>query len=183
MPAHDFAGLGQLPLFAVLGRRLRRCSRWSSAKGLFAVEDGFRRLPVGEFWHPVIGALGFALVGLLVPRALGVGYDAISDVLDGRLAVGVLAVLPVAKLLAWWVALGSGTSGGTLAPILLISGALRQPVRPRRRARRPRRSASRPAPSRWWRWPPRSAPPTRAHVHRDRLPLRAHPRLQRRSCR
>jgi CBS domain-containing protein len=91
------------------------------AKGLFAVEHGFRRLPVDEFWHPAIGAVFFGLVGLAVPRALGVGYDAIDDALGGHLAVGVLAGLLVAKLLAWWVALGSGTSGGTLAPILLIS--------------------------------------------------------------
>ncbi|HEV7536358.1 MAG TPA: chloride channel protein, partial [Acidimicrobiia bacterium] len=75
----------------------------------------------GEFWHPAIGALFFGVVGLAVPRALGVGYDAIDDALGGHLAVGVLAGLLVAKLLAWWVALGSGTSGGTLAPILLIS--------------------------------------------------------------
>ena len=92
-------------------------------KGLFAVEDGFRRLPVRQFWQPAIGAVGFAVVGLFVPAALGVGYDQISDVLNGRLAVGTLAVLLLAKLVAWWIALGSGTSGGTLAPILLISGS------------------------------------------------------------
>ena len=74
-----------------------------------------------EFWHPVIGALIFATVGLFVPRALGVGYDAIGDVLATRLAVGTVAVLAGAKLIAWWAALASGTSGGTLAPILLIS--------------------------------------------------------------
>src|SRR5690606_9906076 len=68
------------------------------------------------------GSLGFALVGLMAPRALGVGYDAIQDVIDGRLAAGAVAALLVAKLVAWWLALGSGTSGGTLAPILLISG-------------------------------------------------------------
>jgi CBS domain-containing protein len=68
----------------------------------------------------VIGALGFAFVGLVVPRALGVGYDAITDTLLGRLAVGSLAILGLAKLVAWWVALASGTSGGTLAPILLV---------------------------------------------------------------
>ncbi|MDQ3896759.1 MAG: chloride channel protein, partial [Actinomycetota bacterium] len=69
------------------------------------------------------GAFGFATVGLFVPRALGVGYDVIGDVLASRLTVGVVAGLAVGKLLAWWLALGSGTSGGTLAPILLISSA------------------------------------------------------------
>ena len=58
-----------------------------------------------------------------MPRALGVGYDTINDILANRIAVGVLAVLLVGKLVAWWIALGSGTSGGTLAPILLVSGA------------------------------------------------------------
>ena len=121
VPRHDYAGLGQLPLYAALGIG---CGLLAVliAKGLYLVEDGFRRLPVSDFWHPVIGAVGFALVGLAVPRALGVGYDAISDVLLGRIAVGGLALLLVAKLVAWWVALGSGTSGGTLAPILLVGG-------------------------------------------------------------
>ena len=93
-------------------------------KGLFYVEDRYQRLRVPPFWHPVLGAVGFALIGLFVPRALGVGYDAISDVLAGKIAVGALAVLVVAKLFAWWIALGSGTSGGTLAPLLLISGGV-----------------------------------------------------------
>lgn len=122
VPPHDYAGLGQLPAYALLGLA---CGALAVliAKGLFAVEHGFRRLPVGEFWHPAIGAVFFGVVGLFVPRALGVGYDAIDDALGGHLATGVLAGLLVAKLLAWWVALGSGTSGGTLAPILLISAA------------------------------------------------------------
>jgi CIC family chloride channel protein len=122
VPAHDFAGLAILPWFVVLGVACGLLAVVVS-RGLFLVEDGFRRLPVSEFWHPVIGALGFATVGLLVPRALGVGYDAIGDVLNDRLAIGAIAVLAVAKLVAWWLALGSGTSGGTLAPLLLIGGS------------------------------------------------------------
>lgn len=122
VPPHDYAGLDVLPAFVLLGLA---CGGLAIVitRGLFAVETGYRRLPVGEFWHPVIGAVGFATVGLLVPRALGVGYGVIGDVLGGRLGVGVLAAVGVAKLLAWWMALGSGTSGGTLAPILLISSA------------------------------------------------------------
>ena len=122
VPAHDFAGLDMLPAFVLLGLA---CGVLAIVvcRGLFLVEDLYRRLPVGEFWHPVIGAVGFATVGLFVPRALGVGYDAIGDVLDGRVAVATAAGLALGKLLAWWLALGSGTSGGTLAPILLISSA------------------------------------------------------------
>jgi len=120
VPAHDYAGLRALPAFVVLGVGAGLLAVIIT-RGLFLIEGWYRRLPVGEFWHPVIGAVGFALVGLAVPRALGVGYDAIGDVLSTRLAAGTVAVLVLAKLVAWWVALGSGTSGGTLAPILLIS--------------------------------------------------------------
>lgn len=122
VPAHDFAGLEVLPAFVALGIACGGLAIVIS-RGLFLVEDLYRRLPIREFWHPVIGALGFATVGLFVPRALGVGYDAIGDVLDGRLAVATAAGLALGKLLAWWLALGSGTSGGTLAPILLISAS------------------------------------------------------------
>src|SRR5205807_2756785 len=122
VPHHDFAGLSTLGVFALLGIV---CGLLAVvvAKGLFIVEAGYRRLPISEFWHPVVGALGFALIGLAVPRALGVGYDAIDDVLASRIAVGALALLLLAKLVMWWIALGSGTSGGTLAPLLLIGGA------------------------------------------------------------
>jgi H+/Cl- antiporter ClcA/CBS domain-containing protein len=119
---HDFAGLDVLPAFVLLGLACGVLAIVIS-RGLFLVEDLYRRLPVGPFWHPAIGAIGFATVGLFVPRALGVGYDAIDDVLNARLAVGTVAALALGKLIAWWLALGSGTSGGTLAPILLISAS------------------------------------------------------------
>ncbi|HKF90715.1 MAG TPA: chloride channel protein [Acidimicrobiia bacterium] len=121
VPHHDFAGLSTLGVFAVLGIV---CGLLAVvvAKGLFVVEAGYRRLPIPQFWHPIIGGLGFALIGLAVPRALGVGYDAIDDVLASRITVGALALLLLAKLVMWWIALGSGTSGGTLAPLLLIGG-------------------------------------------------------------
>jgi CIC family chloride channel protein len=122
VPHHDFAGLGTLGVFALLGVA---CGVFAVvvAKGLFAAEAAYRRLPIPQFWHPVIGALGFAAIGLAVPRALGVGYDAIDDVLAAKFTVGALALLLIAKLFAWWIAIASGTSGGTLAPLLLIGGA------------------------------------------------------------
>ena len=76
---------------------------------------------IGEFWHPVIGAVIFATIGLFVPRALGVGYDAIGDVLSNSLAVGTVAVSRWPSCSPGGPRSGSGTSGGTLAPILLIS--------------------------------------------------------------
>jgi chloride channel protein, CIC family len=122
VPDHGFAGLGDLPLFVPLGLLCGLLAVLIS-KGLFIVEAGFRRLPVNEFWHPILGALGFGVVALFVPEVLGVGYDQIDAVLAGGLAFGTLATLSGAKLVAWWLALGSGTSGGTLAPVLLISGS------------------------------------------------------------
>jgi len=123
VPPHDYTGLEKLPVYAVLGLV---CGLLAVVitRGLFLVEAGYRRLPVRPFWHPLIGAIGFALVGLAEPRALGVGYDAISDVLTAKLAVGAVASLAVAKFVAWVIALASGTSGGTLAPLLLISGSV-----------------------------------------------------------
>ena len=121
VPSHSYAGLGKLPLYVVLGVVCGLVAVFVT-KGLHLVEHLYRRLPVNEFFHPVIGAIGFATVGFIVPRALGVGYDAIGDVLAGKIAVATLAALVAAKLIAWWIALGSGTSGGTLAPVLLIGG-------------------------------------------------------------
>ncbi len=120
VPPHHYAGLAVLPAFIALGLGAGLLAVLIS-RGLFTIEGWYRRLPVHEFWHPVIGAVIFATIGLCVPRALGVGYDAIGDVLSNKLAIGTVAVLALAKLLAWWAALASGTSGGTLAPILLIS--------------------------------------------------------------
>jgi H+/Cl- antiporter ClcA/CBS domain-containing protein len=121
VPAQNYAGLDRLPLFALLGLA---CGLLAVVinRGMFLMEDLFRSLPVNEFFHPLIGAVGFALIGLVAPRALGVGYDEISVVLGGTLAVSTVGTLVLAKLVAWWVSLASGTSGGTLAPLLLISG-------------------------------------------------------------
>jgi chloride channel protein, CIC family len=120
VPPHHFAGVTQLPWFAALGIF---CGGLATliAKGLFAVERGYRRLPIPDVWHPILGAAVWASLGLLVPRALGVGYDVIDDALAGRLAIAKLLALAVGKLVIWWLALASGTSGGTLAPILIIS--------------------------------------------------------------
>src|SRR5262249_23311807 len=100
VPAHGFTGLGQLPLFAALGV-LCGLLAVLIPRGLFAVEAVFRRLPVSEAWHPILGAAVWASLGLLVPRALGVGYDVIGDALAGRLAIATLAGLAIGKLVIW----------------------------------------------------------------------------------
>jgi CBS domain-containing protein len=75
-------------------------------------------------WWPAIGGLAVGLIGWYAPLTLGVGYTNIEDIVAGRLGVAVLASLCVMKFLSWSIALGSGTSGGTLAPLFTIGGAL-----------------------------------------------------------
>jgi H+/Cl- antiporter ClcA len=91
---------------------------------VYAAEDGFHRLPVHWMWWPAIGGLFVGAGGLIQPRALGVGYDIIGDLLAGHYTMRALVALIVVKALIWAIALGSGTSGGVLAPLLIIGGAL-----------------------------------------------------------
>lgn len=93
-------------------------------KLLYLVEDQFDRLPIDEFWHPAIGALGLGIIGYFVPRVLGVGYDTISDILNNNLAWKILLLIAVFKSLALVISLGSGTSGGLLAPMFMASASL-----------------------------------------------------------
>ncbi|HUI04557.1 MAG TPA: chloride channel protein, partial [Acidimicrobiales bacterium] len=91
---------------------------------VYGAEDLFKRLPVHWAWWPAIGGVVVGVGGIVDPRALGVGYGTIGAELAGRLAFGALAVLLVTKLVIWSVALGSGTSGGILAPLLMMGAAL-----------------------------------------------------------
>ena len=91
---------------------------------LYGVEDAFARLPFHWMWWPAIGGVFVGVGGLVAPRALGVGYDVIHDLLDGRLVGAFLLGLLIVKALIWGIALGSGTSGGVLAPLLIMGGAL-----------------------------------------------------------
>ena len=91
---------------------------------LYAVEDGFARLPIHWMWWPAIAGVVVGLGGLIAPRALGVGYDVIHDLVAGRLVGMVLLVLLVVKALIWAIGLGSGTSGGVLAPLLVMGGSM-----------------------------------------------------------
>jgi chloride channel protein, CIC family len=90
----------------------------------YAIEDLFELLPIHWMWWPAVGGVVVGLVGWLVPRTLGVGYGNISDVLSDNLGLTAVSVLLVAKLISWSIALGSGTSGGTLAPLFTIGGCL-----------------------------------------------------------
>jgi H+/Cl- antiporter ClcA/CBS domain-containing protein len=91
---------------------------------VYAAEDAFVRLPVHWMWWPAIGGLVIGLGGLVEPRALGVGYDVISELLQGRATMSLIVGILVVKSLIWSLSLGSGTSGGVLAPMFMIGGAL-----------------------------------------------------------
>ena len=91
---------------------------------MYGFEDLFERLPVHWMWWPAIGGIAIGLGGLFFPRGLGVGYDNIAELLRGNAPMSLLLGLILAKSLMWAFSLGSGTSGGVLAPLLMIGGAL-----------------------------------------------------------
>jgi len=91
---------------------------------VYAFEDLFQRIPLHWMWWPAIGGLCVGVGGLLDPRVLGVGYGTIHSLLLGQMQAGAAAKLAVSKSLVWSIALGSGTSGGVLAPLLMMGGAL-----------------------------------------------------------
>ena len=91
---------------------------------VYASEDFFEKIPIHWMWWPTIGGLVVGLGGLLYPRALGVGYDVIRDLLNARLIGTFVLGLLITKAIIWAIALGSGTSGGVLAPLMIMGGAL-----------------------------------------------------------
>jgi H+/Cl- antiporter ClcA len=99
---------------------------------MYGFEDGFEhifgRLGVHWVWWPAIGGIGIGIGGFFFPRGLGVGYDNIAELLRGNATVGLLVGLLVAKSLMWAFSLGSGTSGGVLAPLLMIGAAIGETV-------------------------------------------------------
>ncbi|MET0300049.1 MAG: chloride channel protein, partial [Flavitalea sp.] len=90
---------------------------------VYLVEDLFEKLPVHWMWWPAIGGLFVGLIGFFAPKTLGVGYNNITDILNGSLSLQIIGTLCILKFVSWAIALGSGTSGGTLAPLLTIGSA------------------------------------------------------------
>lgn len=119
----DFAVPRGLPFYLVLGL-LCGVAAVGFTKALYFVEEQFEKLPVDDMWWPAIGAVALGVIGYFVPRVLGVGYDTIGDILNNHLAMKMLVLVLVFKTLALVVSLGSGTSGGLLAPMFMSSAAL-----------------------------------------------------------
>jgi CIC family chloride channel protein len=91
---------------------------------VYAAEDGFQKLPIHWMWWPALGGLVIGLGGLIFPQALGVGYDTIAALLQGDVPMKMILGVLIVKSIIWSVSLGSGTSGGVLAPLLMMGGAL-----------------------------------------------------------
>ncbi|GAB3608887.1 hypothetical protein GCM10027414_10120 [Humibacter ginsengiterrae] len=91
---------------------------------VYKAEDGFTKLPIHWMWWPAIGGLIIGAGGLIEPQALGVGYDVIDQLLTGRATMSLILGILVVKTLIWSLSLGSGTSGGVLAPMFMVGGAL-----------------------------------------------------------
>jgi H+/Cl- antiporter ClcA len=91
---------------------------------VYAAEDAFRLLPIHWMWWPAIGGLVIGLGGLIFPQALGVGYETIGALLQGDVPLKIIVGILLVKSTIWAVSLGSGTSGGVLAPLLMMGGAL-----------------------------------------------------------
>jgi H+/Cl- antiporter ClcA len=96
-----------------------------AATGLvYTAEDGFRRLPIHWMWWPAIGGLIAGIGGLIEPRALGVGYDVIDQLVTGKAGMSLVIGILLVKTSIWSLSLGSGTSGGVLAPVFMIGASL-----------------------------------------------------------
>src|SRR5438874_4599451 len=121
--AMDFNIPRALPFYLLLGV-ICGLAAVGFTRLLYWVEDLFEKLPVDELWWPAIGALGLGIIGFFVPRVFGVGYDTIGAILNGQLAWKILLIVMIAKFAALVISLGSGTSGGLLAPTFMWSAAL-----------------------------------------------------------
>jgi CIC family chloride channel protein len=123
VPPHHALGAAELGIALVTGIAAGLASGLLTVL-VYACEDLFNRLPIHWMWWPALGAIVVGLGGVVDPRVLGVGYETIHSLMRGEILGAALIGLLAAKALVWSVALGSGTSGGVLAPLLIIGGGL-----------------------------------------------------------
>lgn len=122
MPFITPAGNTALLVYSIIGVIMGLASA-AVTKIVYQVEDLFEKIPLHWMWWPAIGGLAVGITGYFAPRTLGVGYDNITAILSGNMIMQALLTLCIMKFISWAIALGSGTSGGTLAPLLTIGGA------------------------------------------------------------
>ncbi len=123
MPNVGSPGQTAMLLYVVIGLLVGIASV-GVTRAVYDAEDAFATLPIHWMWWPALGGLVVGIIGYLAPRTLGVGYYNVRDELSGTLAGQALITLCILKFVSWAISLGSGTSGGTLAPLFTIGGAM-----------------------------------------------------------
>jgi H+/Cl- antiporter ClcA len=124
VPAHPSTVGFEALLGCVLAGILAGLLSTLLTRAVYASEDAFAKLPIHWMWWPAIGGLAIGLGGLVFPQALGVGYDTIGSLLQGDVPLKIIGGILIVKSAIWAISLGSGTSGGVLAPLLMMGGAL-----------------------------------------------------------
>jgi len=122
MPLLERPGGEALAMYALVGAIVGWLAVYVT-RAVYWIEDLFETLPIHWMWWPALGGLVVGAVGIFAPRTLGVGYDNIEGLVNGHLAGRVVIFLCLMKFISWSISLGSGTSGGTLAPLFTIGGA------------------------------------------------------------
>ena len=112
-----------LGIYVVLGGCIGVVAAFVS-RSVYWIEDRFEKLPIHWMWWPALGAVAIGVIGYFAPHTMGVGYDNIQRLLTGTAPLQMVLSLCLLKYLSWSISLGSGTSGGTLAPLFTIGGAL-----------------------------------------------------------
>lgn len=123
MPAIPVPSDGPLAVYVVFGLIIGVIASLVS-RSVYAVEDLFEKMPIHWMWWPAIGAIAIGVIGYFAPHTMGVGYDNVRYLLSGSWSFVLLFNLCLLKYISWVISLGSGTSGGTLAPLFTIGGAL-----------------------------------------------------------
>lgn len=124
-PVHGHAVLsGQILVVALAVGVIAGFGSGLLTRMVYASEDLFQRLPIHWMWWPAIGGLIVGVGGYFEPRILGVGYEVIHGLLSGEVVATAALGILIGKSVIWSLSLGSGTSGGVLAPLLMMGGAL-----------------------------------------------------------
>ncbi|MGE5325161.1 MAG: chloride channel protein [Actinomycetota bacterium] len=125
VPAHNVTFSPAIMFGCLLTGLLAGALAGGLSNFVYAVEDTFGRMKrLHWMWWPAVGGLVVGIGGLIYPRALGVGYDVIADLLKGNITLKLVLGVLIIKSIIWAVSLGSGTSGGVLAPLLMMGGSL-----------------------------------------------------------
>ena len=124
VPPHASSFSVEVLLFCVVSGLFAGVLSMALTRAVYAAEDAFARLPFHWMWWPAIGGLAIGIGGYIFPQALGVGYDTIGALLQGNVAFKMIIGILLVKSAIWAISLGSGTSGGVLAPLLMMGGAL-----------------------------------------------------------